>query len=151
LRQRTPSCIAIGAAQLPGHSLRLHKKGRDGSGKCNAFYTGRPRDLVLGVIYALDRNEKPHLDQAESLGCGYNEMGLRLSTGSQLYSVFTYVADADYIDDRLKPFGWYRDLVLQGAESHGLPTPYIEAIARMEAIEDPDAVRAKRYARLLDT
>jgi hypothetical protein len=39
----------------------------------------------------------------------------------------TYVASASAIDRRLKPFRWYKTLVLEGAQEHGVPAAYIEA------------------------
>ncbi len=151
LRQRTPSCQTIGVSVLAGYALRLHKKGRDGSAKCNAFFTGSTQDRVHGVIYKIDMSEKCHLDQAESLGSGYHEKALDLSVSPSVFRVFTYVADGNYIDDTLKPFTWYKDVVLQGAQIHGLPASYIETIARLEATQDPDKGRAERYARILSS
>jgi hypothetical protein len=31
----------------------------------------------------------------------------------------------DAIDDRLKPYSWYKDFVMKGAQEHGLPLEYI--------------------------
>jgi len=45
-------------------------------------------------------------------------------------------------DDHLKPYGWYRDLVIEGAREHELPQDYIAGrIDAVEAIEDPDLAR----------
>ena len=33
---RVPSARVVARAQLPGHALRFHKVGRDGSAKCDA-------------------------------------------------------------------------------------------------------------------
>jgi hypothetical protein len=59
--------------------------------------------------------------------------------------VLTYLATPDYIDDRLKPYSWYKDFVLSGGKEHGLPPDYIaEYIESVEAIEDPDKTRDKK-------
>ena len=51
LAARTPSCHALGRAVLARHVLRFHKRGRDGSAKCDAWFTGDPTDRLYGVVY----------------------------------------------------------------------------------------------------
>jgi hypothetical protein len=65
LRERMPSCRAIGTATLPGHVLRFHKRSTDKSGKCNAFATGND-DRVIGVLFSFDPAERAKLDQANA-------------------------------------------------------------------------------------
>jgi hypothetical protein len=52
---RVPSAKRAGIGQMPGHALRFHKLGRDGSSKCNALASGSPEDGIHGVVY--DRHE----------------------------------------------------------------------------------------------
>jgi hypothetical protein len=47
------------------------------------------------------------------------------SSDGQDVQVQTYIADHDAIDDRLKPYSWYKDFVMKGAQEHGLPLEYI--------------------------
>jgi hypothetical protein len=64
--------------------------------------------------------------------------------------VLTYIAAPDYIDDRLKPYGWYKQFVLAGALEHGLPSDYIaERIESVEATDDPDKKRDKKQRETL--
>jgi hypothetical protein len=64
--------------------------------------------------------------------------------------VLIYLATPDYIDDRLKPYGWYKDVVLAGSREHGLPSEYIaEYIQLVEAIEDPNKARDKKQRATL--
>ena len=72
LQQRTPEVRRLSSCVLPGHSLRFHKAGRDGSGKCDAFLTGNPRDRVMGALFELCPEQKPDLDRVEGLGRGYD-------------------------------------------------------------------------------
>jgi len=152
LRQRTPSCRALGIARLAGYTLRFHKRGRDGSGKGNAFLTGNPDDEVWGVVYSLAAEEKASLDQAESLGCGYNVVtqSLGLLAGA-VHEVFFYVADSAYIDHALWPYTWYKNLVIEGARIHRLPSAYIEHLEQVSAIDDPDATRHAIHRRIVQT
>ena len=64
-------------------------------------------------------------------------------------AVRIYRAQADQLDPGLKPFTWYRDLVVRGAVQHGLPAQYREGIEQVPAITDPDAVREAREREVL--
>lgn len=150
LRRRTPSCTPLTVAKLTGHVLRFHKRGQDGSGKCNIFATGRALDHVIGVVYTLDVGEKPLLDLAEGLGGGYDEATLQVVAGETEHMVFCYRAQPSYIDDSLRPFAWYKALVLAGSQAHGLPTSYVEQIRAWSAIDDPDPARTARHLRILE-
>ncbi len=121
----------------------FHKRSNDGSAKCNAFKTGVSTDAVIGAVYELPKNEKPALDRAEGVGRGYHEETVRvLSPQNKEITVYTYIADAAFIDNSLKPYSWYEDFVLAGAEEHRLPLAYVETRVRaVHAIRDPDARR----------
>ncbi len=81
LRERVPSAAAIGIGRLVGHALRWDKRsGRDRSGKCDAEATGRQEDVVWGVLFELDPDEKLALDRAEGLGVGYLDKTVQVST-----------------------------------------------------------------------
>lgn len=149
LWQRVPSSAPIETVELIGHVLRFHKRSPDGSGKCNIFRTGLESDRVIGMLYRIDPGERESLDRAEGLGSGYFHAELSVSgrTGSHL--AFAYVADPRFIDDALKPYSWYKALVLSGARTHGLPLEYVSAIERHEAIDDPDDARHREHLRIL--
>ena len=72
LLNRVVSARAVAVACLPAHALRFHKRGRDGSAKCDAFYTGQDHDELHGVVYRIAAAEKPCLDECEGLGNGYD-------------------------------------------------------------------------------
>jgi gamma-glutamylcyclotransferase (GGCT)/AIG2-like uncharacterized protein YtfP len=142
LQQRVPGARALGPARLQGHQLRWHKVGRDGSGKCDAFFTGRMADAIHGVLYHVDPAGKSVLDRVEGLGAGYDEKRVALLHGERALEAVTYVAT--HIDGRLDPFDWYHHHVLVGAREAGLPSFYLSEIERVAAIADPDR---DRYAR----
>jgi len=149
LRARTPSCQVLSVAMLPGYALHFHKRGRDGSGKCNILYTGKAADCVYGVVYQLLAAHKSRLDRAEGLGQGYRLRRLRVLAATREYHAFCYQAEPAYIDDTLQPFAWYQDLVLTGARYHRLPFAYRGRLARITAIPDPDPARHAQHRRLL--
>jgi len=150
LRERTPSCQRIGVARLPGHRLYFHQRSAtDGTGKCNIVATQRADDVVHGVVYDLPRAERPALDAAEDLGHGYRIEHLEVLLNGVSQTVFCYTAIPSTIDDSLRPFCWYRDIVLHGARQHAFPEPYLHAIAQTGIVEDQDAERLARYRELL--
>ena len=142
LRERMPSCKALGIATLPGHALHFHKRSADKSGKCNAFASGNDSS-VIGVLFSFDPAERARLDEAEGVGSGYEHaMVTVINDKGRRRKVLTYLATPDYIDDSLKPYSWYKDFVLSGGREHGLPPEYIaEYIQSVETTEDPDTTR----------
>jgi cation transport regulator ChaC len=153
LRERMPSCKPLGIATLPGHVLRFHKRSStDKSGKCNAFASDNDNS-VIGVLFSFDPAERPKLDKAEGVGRGYEHaMVTVINEKGRRQKVLTYLATPKYIDDSLKPYGWYKDFVLAGGREHGLPAEYIaEYIQSVEAIEDPNKTRDKKQRATLES
>lgn len=142
LRRRVPSARVVGTALLPGHRLAWHKKGSDGSGKCD-IPVADSDDAVYGVVYAIDPAHKPRLDRAEGLGFSYGQkhVDVRLLGGEEAVGAVTYYALR--IDPARVPYGWYREHVLIGAREHALPAHYVRRIERVAAIADPNPRRAR--------
>ena len=136
LRARTPSARALGVYALPRFALRFHKVGKDGSGKCDAFHTGKEADQVIGVLYELDAADEGPLDRVEGLGWGYRKEQVRVigKDGGQACA-FTYCAIR--VDSALFPFSWYMGHVLAGAREAGLPDKYIAALEQQRTTADP--------------
>ncbi len=146
MRQRVPSAQSEGVVQLHGWQLRFHKRGRDGSAKCNLIETGNQADLVHAVVYRIAGQERPALDRVEGLGDGYELHSLKLHPHGK---TFLYLASASHIDDSLHPFSWYKAFVVEGARFHGLPRAYVGAIEQADTIADPHAQRHHENIRLL--
>jgi len=146
LKDRVPSATRLGCYSLREHNLRFHKSSKDGSGKCDAYYTGNSDDCVIGALFEIDPNEKSVLDKAESLGCGYEEKTVRiLGLNNDEIEAKTYYATK--IDKSLKPYSWYLNHVLVGAKETHLPQEYIEKIEATESTQDLDKGRdAKQRA-----
>ena len=143
LRARVPSATPLGNAVLYGHQLRFHKRGRDGSAKCDAITTLAPDQRVLGVVFDIASTHKSDLDLVEGVGQGYETKTVRveLAYGGWL-EAFTY--SATLIDPKLKPYDWYKAHVLRGALEHQLAADYIQSIQDIESIPDPDQERHAR-------
>lgn len=139
LRQRVPSAKRVGMFVLGGHTLRFHKVGKDGTAKCDAYYTGGP-DKIYGVVFEIDPTEKKALDQVEGLGHGYEEKTVDLQNGrGQTLQAKTYYATN--LDPTLKPLSWYVSHVLIGAREADLPAHYLSSIESIQSIEDQDKRR----------
>lgn len=148
LRERVPSATAILVGQLAGHVLRWDKRSlSDGSGKCDAEATGRQQDVVWGVLFELDAKDKPALDQAEGLGAGYLEKPVRILTDTGVVDAVTYYATNK--DPTLRPYQWYKALVIAAAREHGLPARYRSGLELVVTVSDPDHARTRGYGALL--
>lgn len=145
LRARTPSARPLGVARLPDHRLAWHKIGDDESGKCDA--APEPGATVWGVLYVIDASDLPVLDRAEDLGRGYAAALVQVHLDGMPRAAWTYRACR--CDAALRPFAWYKDLVLAGAREHGLPDATVHAMAAVSAVPDPDAARDAAARRLL--
>ncbi|MDH5537901.1 MAG: gamma-glutamylcyclotransferase [Rhizobacter sp.] len=147
LRQRTPSARPVGVGQLGGHRLMWHKIGQDGSAKCDILETGRPHDIVWGVLFEIALADRPSLDRAEGLGNGYEHKSVSVLTDAGMQAAGAYYAT--HIDANLRPFDWYLAFVLQGAHEHGLPAHYLASIESVGAVVDTDIDRRERNFALL--
>lgn len=147
---RVPGAAVVAAGFVPGRRFVFHKRSVDGSAKADALCTGDEADRVWGVVYDVPRHQKPQLDTCEFLGTGYDEHELQvhLAAGGPLHCR-AYIARTEAIDAMLKPYTWYKSLVLHGARAHALPNAYIEILERYEAVIDPDQRRHQEHMRLL--
>jgi hypothetical protein len=109
-----------------------------------------PGELVWGVLFNIDYNEKSLLDKAEGLGLGYNEDTLIfLDQLSNSYSARVYIADSNSINNHLLPFDWYKELIVTGGTQNKLPADYISQLQSFACVPDPDeARRLKNYSIL---
>ena len=135
--KRIPSARLFHTGSLQRYKLRFHKIGRDGTGKCDLFYTGAVSDCVKGAIYKIDPVEKEILDGIEK---GYETKDIDVvNAKGEKVRAFTYCAVR--IDGNLKPLDWYLHHVVEGAREHNFPEDYIEQIRAIEVIEDRDLSR----------
>lgn len=142
IKDRVPSASFISTATLCKHDLRFHKRGKDGSAKCDAFETGYDKHAVIGVVFDISESEKPELDHKEGLGYGYEEKLVQVKThAGEIIEATTYYATK--IDPALKPYHWYKQHVLVGARGFDLPDYYVASIANIEAVFDPVNERHK--------
>jgi gamma-glutamylcyclotransferase len=147
LRERIPSSQIMGIVELEGYRLAFHKRGQDGSGKCNLVSVDKPGAKIFGVLYEMHIDEKPLLDAYE--GEGYRTEAINVILFGKRYESFAYIAEDSHIDERIRPYHWYKELVLLGAEYHHLPGDYIDNILEIESDNDPDPTRTEQHHNLL--
>ena len=144
LSARLASARLLGTGQLANWSLRFHKKGKDESGKCSIVAGD---EGVFLAVFDISAEDKLALDRIEGLGRGYAETSLHVPPFGECAS---YIAEKSSIDESLRPYDWYKDLVLAGGRAHGFPDSYLARIASVQAIRDPDRERAASNAMLLE-
>ena len=149
LQARTPSAQLITTGRVRGRRLVFHQVGQDGSAKCDALLSVDPDSTVFGALFQLDQQDIPILDKFEALGAGYEHEILSVSTGTGALEALAYIAQAHHTDPGLKPFHWYKQLVIAGAKLHQFPPPYIASIAAVDSTSDPDAERAAQNLGVL--
>ncbi len=149
LQQRISDCRLLGTVELKQFALRFHKLGQDGSGKCNLLFTGNTNDQAYCALYRISPGGKKTLDIFEGLGKGYGIENFQLEFEGRRIKAFAYLGMQGYLDDSLRPFDWYKDLVLLGMEFCGFPPGYIRRFAGIETAPDSDPVRVKENQDLL--
>jgi hypothetical protein len=148
IEERLGVCRRIASGWLVGHSLRFHKNGGDGSGKCDCFGTRAQSDTLHGVVYDLSSEQAERLDSVE--GPGYARRAVIICNDTGSLRVYAYFANPGHIDTGLLPFCWYKGLVLAGAIRAGLPQHYVDEIRAVLAVQDPDHGRRARNQSLFE-
>jgi gamma-glutamylcyclotransferase len=102
-------------------------------------------NCVYGVLYALSAAARTALDAIEGVGNGYYAENLEIPGFGP---AFCYLAELSHRDARLKPYTWYRDLIVAGARSRGFPTAYVQTLEAIPAVTDPDLRRDREHRAL---
>lgn len=145
LGERVPSAKLCGSSHVDGWGLRFDKRGQDDSAKCNMVSC---LEVLYVAVYEIDPVEKPYLDTAEGLGHGYLVKEIHVPDYG---ACFLYVGQDSHIDSSLRPYEWYKELVLAGCEYHGFPMDYVGMVQRVVHCEDPDINRHQRWMRFVNT
>jgi gamma-glutamylcyclotransferase len=154
-KDRAPSAQRVGMACVTGYRLSFDKEGKDEegrqSGKCDIRRTDVPTDRVWGVLFSIDVAESVALDKKEGArgkNPGYERRDVTVvAEDGREHKAATYIALRTV--QRLRPYQWYRALVVAGAVEHNLPPAYIEWLRTFESEPDPDAERRAENEALL--
>jgi gamma-glutamylcyclotransferase len=149
LARRVPSARLVGPVPLPGYRLAFHKRGMDGSAKCDLELTDESGAMAYGAVFSVAAKEIDRLDQLEDFGDGYFKERVTLRVDGTAVSAFIYFASHTHIEPALRPFDWYKGLVLAGARHHDFPQSYVDQIEAVPHRPDPDGLRRAEMAALL--
>ena len=98
---RAPSATLVATGYVRHRRLEFHKRGRDGSAKADAMYTGNGDDCIWGVVFSLEEDDRSVLDNHE---VGYHAQQIVVVSESGRFRANVYVAHAAAIDATLRPF-----------------------------------------------
>lgn len=121
-------------AYLAGYRLRFNKRSVDGSGKANVEPDACA--TLWGVVYEIPTAQLQTLDRGEGSGYIRERKTVRTSDGHAI-DVWVYVACAQAVEEPLRPYDWYKHLLVKGAKEHGLPRPYLQFLEAVDAMKDP--------------
>lgn len=145
---RAPSATPIGAGYVSGRRLTFDKVSKDGSGKCDIESTANLTDRAYGVLFKIAKSEKQKLGFEEGLGKGYKEETVIVITqNGEEYEASAYVATEK--EPALRPYHWYKAIVIAGAVEHKLPLSYIEWLRTFNSQQDPNTERRAKNESLL--
>ena len=145
LQARTSSARLVGTGYLPDWSLHFHKRSLDASAKCSIQ---QGSSGVYVAVYRMSEADKLVLDEIEGVGKGYVDAEV-VVPGIGVCS--TYLAADTHVDEDLRPYDWYRELVLLGCRHLALPRDYVRRIAATAALPDPDPDRRLERWKLVET
>lgn len=150
IKKRINNYKVIDIGYLEKHSLRFHKKSKDGSGKADAWFTKKKNNKVWGVLGEIDEKSKEKLDKIEGVGNGYNQKKVKVITKKGIVKAIIYVADKDYIKSNLLPYDWYKEFVLRGSIENSFPEKYIEFIRKTPCKKDSDRERRAKNLKIIE-
>jgi gamma-glutamylcyclotransferase len=145
LTSRIHKAKFIGVCKLAGYKIVFNKIGKDNSSKCSLLPSSTYE--VYGVVYKISENDSLILNKFE--GKGYNRKNIEVSINDNITEVYTYIAHPNYIDKNLKPFTWYKNLVVLGGNFHKFPKSYINRIDSYSSVKDSDSNRQDKYDALI--
>lgn len=148
--KRAPSAIAEGTGYVPGYRLTFDKVStgkQQSSGKCDMEATGDGTDRVYGILFSISKADEKSLDREEGLDRGYRKDTIAVITDMGTKRAVVYIATQK--DPGSRPYHWYKEFVVRGAEEHGLPDDYIERIRAVQSQADPDAKRRAKNEAIL--
>jgi hypothetical protein len=149
LTERISTADLQGTGHVLGRRLAFHKKGKDGSGKCDAAQAA-DSERVIGALYVVDSCQWSTLCGIEGVGSGYEEVTVSVERDDGQVAARTFIAQPDSVDSSLAPFDWYHALVMEGARFHGFPNDYTEQIDAVHSFVDPDSERAANNWSLVE-
>jgi hypothetical protein len=149
LKKRVPSAVKISNGFIEGFCLECSKVSKDNSGKATVIKTNNKEDLVWGVLFEIDENQKPQLDRAEGLNFGYDESIIEVNDGKEFHKAQIYIANDKSVDGSLKPYNWYKAFITEGAKENRLPIDYVRKLDSLNSQQDENDKRRIKNENIL--
>ncbi|MEE9455959.1 MAG: hypothetical protein V3W11_02270, partial [bacterium] len=131
----------VGKAYVPGYRMVCNKKSEDGSGKGNIEED--PNSSVHGILFLLDVRGLSSLEDSEKGYVPRKDIDV-LSDGRKVDGVTVFKAKKGNTCTSLKPYIWYKEMVVEGARHRDFPPDYFSFLEAIDAYEDPDNGREIR-------
>ena len=150
LQKRCRTARFLGVAVAHGYTLNFNKKSKkDGSGKATIVRTANDDTALYGALFEIDMSERQSLDGFEGRGYDPNdEFVVRRVNSDEKLTVTTYIARQDGMGENLKPYDWYKQLIIAGGRQRKFPDSYLTDLTEIESIPDPCPDRTDRLEAL---
>ena len=140
------------AVRAPGWRVVFDKPPLFPIGESFANIAPDPDSAALGVAFEVDEQELAHIELTEGVLVGnYQRVIVRVEPlMPQVDAPDTAVSlSSDRRDATLRPSKRYMELLIAGAQEHGLPVEYIDLLRRVSAGESTAA--AREFRMLIDS
>ena len=115
VQARAMAYDSVEGAVLPGYRFAFNKKSVKFPGAASANVVANDRSSVEGVLYHLcDEKQILAMDPYEGYPIRYDRKLLNVNTLAGQVAVWVYIANADYIEEGLRPTQWYLRHLLCG-------------------------------------
>ena len=125
--RRGMSPASMEPAELPGYRLVFDQAGIPLIEPAFANIQAAPDDVVHGVLYRLTHDELAQLDRMEGGGDAYDHHMVDV-VGRDTGPATAHAYLATRTRGGLAPSRRYRDILVRGAEQHGLPPAWVERL-----------------------
>jgi gamma-glutamylcyclotransferase len=150
LRERIGEVELAGVVELPGWQLCFDKRGADGSAKANLRPVPGSDHVVWAAVYGVEPRQLPALDRFEGCGGGYETFRFDVQLSGRWQPALAYLTPSHWTTEAMRPFDWYRELIVAGARYLELPSDYIGYIADHPVSIDPDRQRRQHRMALAE-
>jgi cation transport regulator ChaC len=125
MKSRAGQILEEQIGTLPNYELVFNKKVRGGTATANI--RPAPGRRVIGVLYKIPDAAFRNMDRCEGAPEHYRRIEVKVS-GANGQPVNAQVYIATKVEKGLRPAPHYLQIILAGANDHGLPAEYVEEI-----------------------
>ena len=113
----------------------FHKPGADGSSKADAYWTGKNKDYVLGVVYELSRDDMKILDMFEGHPTHYLRRRIQITDNKVVHRLWIYCAMLVDVYKPDPPCVHYLQHIITGAVENEFPVTYTNKLLKLKTVD----------------